>query len=783
MSVIVGRALPDVKDGLKPVHRRILYAMYELKNTHDKPYKKCARIVGEVLGKYHPHGDAAVYDALVRMAQDFSTRYLIIDGQGNFGSIDGDAPAAMRYTECRLSKLAEEMLADIEMDTTDFNPNFDGSLKEPTVLPAKIPNLLINGSSGIAVGMATNMPPHNICEIIDGLIAIIDNPQISKTELFEIIKGPDFPTGGIIYGIQGVLEAYTTGKGTIKIRAKTHFEEDKTRKRIVITELPYQVNKAELLKNIADLIRDKEIEGIVDLRDESDRTGIRIVVDLKPDAIEDVILNQLYANTQLEISYGIINLTLVDNKPQILSLPEILQHYLEHRIEVVTRRANFELKKATEREHILEGLLIALAHIDDVINLIKSSATISDAKDGLIKKYSLTELQAKTILEMRLQKLTALESKNIAEEREKLVDRIKYLRELLEHREKILAEIKKELLEIKSKHGDSRRTEIIAEAEEIFIEDLIPIEDVVVTLTNVGYIKRVPLDVFRTQRRGGKGLVGIEPKEEDYLVNLFITSTHNYVLFFTTKGKCYWLKAYRLPEESRYARGRPIANFLPLEDDEKIAATIPVDKFDDSKYLVFATRRGIVKKTQLSKFSRPLVCGIWAIKLGENDNLVEVAISDGTKQIVLITRDGKAVRFSEKMVRSMGRYTYGVRGIKLKKDDEVISMAVVDDDSILVTITEKGFGKLTFAKRYRKTRRGASGVIGIKATEKSGKVISTSKVSKDDELIVSSHDGMVIRIPVEGIRLTGRSATGVKLMKLQPKDKIMAVARITHTVS
>ncbi len=773
MSVIVGRALPDVRDGLKPVHRRILYAMYDMGITHNKPYKKSARIVGEVLGKYHPHGDNAVYDALVRMAQDFSLRYPLVDGQGNFGSVDGDSAAAMRYTEARLSKIAEYMLQDIDKDTVDFVDNFDSSLKEPSVLPSMFPNLLVNGSSGIAVGMATNMAPHNLNEIIDALIALIDNPDLEPIELMEYVKGPDFPTGGIIHGTAGIVSAYTKGRGAVKVRAKAEIEEHKGRERIIVTEIPYMVNKSNLLQSIADLVKNGVIDGISDLRDESDRRGMRIVIEIKRGAMADIVLNQLFKHTQMEYTFGINNVALVDGVPRTLNLKELMVEFLKHRETVVRRRTEYELRKAEERAHILEGLLIALDHLDDVIALIRSSKTTDEAKHRLISQFLLTELQAKAILDMKLQRLTGLERQKIKDEHAELMERIKDLRDILEHRERILQIIKDELTEIKEKFGDARRTEIVESEDDIEIEDLIPDEDVVITITHGGYIKRIPLETYRQQRRGGKGLIGMDTKEEDYVVSVLTTTNHSYLLFFTDRGRVHWLKAWRIPESGRRSRGKAIVNLIPaLEKGERVSAIIPVKDFD-SGYIVFATRKGMIKKTELSAYGRPRKGGIWAIKLNEGDSIVDVALSSGDDEILLATRDGKANRFHESEVRPMGRYTQGVTGIRLRMDDEVVSMDIVHEESILLSVTEKGYGKRSYARDYRKTHRGSHGVIAMKVGRKNGKLVKVLDVTKVNEILVTSKEGMVIRVPVDEISIHGRATMGVRIMRLNEGDVVV----------
>jgi DNA gyrase subunit A len=777
MSVIVGRALPDVRDGLKPVHRRILYAMNEMGLTKNKPHKKCARVVGEVLGKYHPHGDIAIYDTLVRMAQDFSMRYPLIDGQGNFGSIDGDTAAAMRYTECRLAAIADEMLADIDKDTVDMTDNFDGTLKEPLVLPARLPNLLVNGSSGIAVGMATNIPPHNLGEVVDAIVMLIDNPEAEIRDLMEVIHGPDFPTGGIIYGVDGIVEAYTSGHGRIRIRARTHIEEEENR--IIVTEIPYNVRKAELLETIAELVKSKKLEGISDLRDESDKEGMRIVIELKKDAVPEVVLNQLFAHSQMQVTFGIINLALVDNQPVVLGLKEMLEYFIEHRFDVVKRRTKYDLDQAKARAHILEGLIIAIDNLDEVIRLIRKARTRDEAKESLTRRFLLSDLQAKAILEMQLQKLTGLEMKSVKDEYEQLTKKIEELQRILTDEKAIFAIIKSELLALKEKYGDERRTEIVMQAVDLDVEDLIPVEDVVVMITNSGYIKRLPLDTYKQQRRGGVGLRGMETKEEDYVVDLFVTSSHDYLMFFSSKGRAYWLKAYKVPVGGRHAKGKPIVNLLEnLEKDEVIMDTIPVSVFDDEHYLVFATKKGLIKKTRLSAYRHIRSTGIIAMKLDEGDELIDTSVTDGTKEIILVTKKGMAVRFDEKEVRPTGRATYGVRGIRLREGDEVVSMAVVEPTSQLLTITEKGFGKRSLVSEYRKTRRGGVGVIAIKTGERNGDVVIAKEVSEQDELIVTSQSGMVIRIPASEVRLVGRATLGVIIMRLKEDDRICAVATV-----
>lgn len=781
MSVIVGRALPDARDGLKPVHRRILYAMHESGMTPTKPYKKSARVVGEVLGKYHPHGDLAVYDAMVRMAQDFSLRYMLIDGQGNFGSVDGDSAAAMRYTESRLNKMAGEMLEDIDKNTVDFVPNYDDSLKEPTVLPSRLPNLLINGSSGIAVGMATNMPPHNLGEIVDGIVHVIDNPESDVRDLMNIIKAPDFPTGGIICGINGVVSAYTIGRGLIRVRAKTKIEQGKKDKdRIIVTEIPYQVNKSNLLEAIANLVKERKVDGITDLRDESDRKGMRIVIELRRDAIPDIILKQLYKHTQMQTTFGIINLALVNNQPKVMSLFELIHHYIIHRKEVLTRRTQFELEKAEKRAHILEGLMVALDNIDEVIKIIRKSKSLDEAKDSLSAKFLISQEQTKAILEMRLQKLTGLERQSVKDEHEETKKKIANLRKILADESEIYDLIKTELQQIKEKYGDVRRTEIDYEATDDYdIEELIPVEEMVVTITNTGYIKRIPLDTYRTQKRGGVGLIGMETKEEDFVVDLFVTSTHNFILFFSNKGKVYWLKTYKIPAGGRHAKGKAIINLLPrLEKGEEINAAIPIEEFTSAQYLTFVTKKGRIKKTVLSAYSRPMITGIRAVNMRDGDELVETKLTNGRKEIIIATKNGQAVRFNEEDVRPMGRVASGVIGVRLKGDDEVVGMSVVEEDSVLLTITENGYGKRSSVSTYRKTKRGAQGVKNIRISEKNGRVVCVKEVLSDDELIVTSKRGMIIRIPVRGIRVQGRATMGVRVMRMKEGDKVVSVARL-----
>ena len=781
MSVIMSRALPDVRDGLKPVHRRILYAMNDMGLTSRSSYKKSARVVGEVLGKYHPHGDQAVYDSMVRMAQDFSLRYPLVDGQGNFGSVDGDSAAAMRYTESRLAKISALMIQDIDKETVEWIDNFDGSLKEPVMLPAVLPQLLINGASGIAVGMATNMAPHNITEVIDGAITVIDNPEISTVELMEIIKGPDFPTGGIIYGRSGILQAYSEGKGLVRVRAKTHFEGDE-KKKIIITELPYQVNKANLLKTIADLVKNKKIEGISDLRDESDRSGMRVVIILKRDAIEDVVLSQLFKHTDMQTTFGINNLAIVNGEPKILKLKEIIQHFIEYRVLIITRRTEYDLKKAKEKMHILEGFMVALKNIDEVIKIIRGSKTVEDARNGLMKRFEFSEIQVKAILDLRLQKLTGMEIEavqNDYNETKKLIEQLEWL---LSDQQHILDEIKKELTEIKEKYSDERRTEIVEGEIDIEMEDLIPEEDVVITITDSGYIKRLPCETYRTQRRGGKGLVGMKTKEEDVVVDSFVTSTHDYIMFFTNHGKTFWLKGYRIPEGGRHAKGKAIINLLPrLEEGEVVETAIPIHEFDDEHYLVFATKNGIIKKTVLSAYSHIRVNGVRAIRLDEDDELIETRLSDGNQTIMIATANGQACRFNEQEARAMGRVTRGVIGVRLNKGDKVVSMAVVGEEGNLLTITENGYGKRSPISEYRKTHRGSKGVRTIVTNERNGQVIYVKEVVDEDQIMLTSKEGMIVRIPVSGIRIQGRNTMGVTIMRLNKGDKVVSVAKIMES--
>ncbi len=781
MSVIVGRALPDVRDGLKPVHRRILYSMYQEGLSSSKPHKKSARVVGDVLGKYHPHGDQAVYDTLVRMAQNFSLRYPLIDGQGNFGSIDGDSPAAMRYTEARLNPIAEEMLEDIVKDTVVFRDNYDGSLQEPTLLPSKLPNLLLNGASGIAVGMSTNIPPHNLNELVNAIIAQIDDPTIELLDIMEYMPAPDFPTGGIIYGYEGVYQAYKTGRGKLTIRAKASIEEERkgTKARIIVHEIPYQVNKSNLVENIANLVKNDVLDEISDLRDESDRDGIRIVIELKRGVIPDVVLNKLFKHTQMEVTFGVINLALVDKEPTVLTLKETIQHYIDHRINMVTKRTEYDLKKAEERAHILDGLLVALSNLDEVIRIIRRSESTDDAKATLCAQFLLSDIQAQAILDMQLRRLTGLERSKLQQEYEDLEKKIREYREILADQDRVLEIIKEELNYLASKYGDERRTEIDKDAVQVENEDLIPVEDYVITLTQDGYIKRLPTDTYRQQRRGGVGLIGMDTKDEDHVVDLFVTNSHNYLLFFTNKGRVYWLKAYMLPKGSRRSKGRPIVNLLPrLEADEKVEDLIPVSEFSEDKYLLFSTKKGKIKKTPLAAYSHPRVTGIWAILLRDDDELVDTKLSDGESEVLLATRKGQAIRFDESEVRATGRYTMGVKGATLGKGDEVVSMTLVDDSDVLLSLTERGYGKRTEVSRYRKTHRGAKGVITIKTNERNGKVVCARVVEDDDEIIMMSKNGMVIRTSADEISLQSRNTMGVRVMRLKKGDELLTMTKV-----
>lgn len=779
MSVIVGRALPDVRDGLKPVHRRILYAMHSLGLTPDKSHRKSAYIVGEVLAKYHPHGDVAVYDALVRMAQDFACRYQLVDGHGNFGSVDGDSAAAMRYTEARMAKIALEMLSDIEKDTVTFIPNYDGKTEEPTVLPSRIPNLLINGSSGIAVGMATNIPPHNLGEVIDGVIMLIDNPDVTIKELMGVIRGPDFPTGGKIMGREGIWDAYRTGRGSIKVRAQATIEKMSGGKHcIIVNQIPYQVNKAKLIEKIAELVKDKKIDGVSDLRDESDRRGMRIMIELRRDANPQVLLNQLYKHTQMQESFGVIMIALVDGEPRVLNLKQVLFYYLEHQKDVVVRRTRFELNKAEARAHIVEGLRIALVYLDEVIKTIRASRTVETARKALVEKFSLSEKQAEAIVEMRLRQLTGLEREKLEQEYKELTEKIAYLRSVLNDEKKVLNIIKEELKEIRKKFADQRRTVISDESVALEAEDLIPEEDVVITITNQGYIKRIPLDTYRSQRRGGRGVTAMGTKEEDFVRHLFITTTHHFFLFFTNQGKVYRLKVHEIPEAGRQAKGTAIVNLLYVESDERITTVIPVKDFDPRQYLFTVTKRGMVKKTSLNEYDTSRRDGIIAISLKGEDQLVDVKLTSGDEEIILATKNGLAIRFPEKEVRPMGRNTNGVRGIKLSSRDEVIGMEIVRTDACLLAVTENGFGKRTQLPEYRPQSRGGKGIINIKTTERNGSVVAIQVVKDEEEIMMISAEGIIIRIKAEDISTMGRITQGVRLMRLDQGDSLVAVAKV-----
>ncbi|MDP3580836.1 MAG: DNA gyrase subunit A [Ignavibacteria bacterium] len=779
MSVIVARALPDVRDGLKPVHRRVLYGMHELSVQHNKPYKKSARIVGEVLGKYHPHGDTAVYDSMVRMAQEWSLRYPLVDGQGNFGSVDGDSPAAMRYTEARLARIAEEMLRDLDKNTVDFGPNFDDSLQEPLVMPSYLPNLLVNGASGIAVGMATNIPPHNLREIIDGLILLIDNPKTKPEEILKIVKAPDFPTGGIIYGYEGVKDAFLTGRGRVVIRAKANVEVLKNdRENIVITELPYQVNKATLIEKIAELVREGKIEGISNLRDESDRDGMRVVIELKRDGQPAVILNNLFKHTSMQVTFGVIMLALVHGAPKVLTLQQMMERFLVHRMDVLVRRTQFELDAAERRAHILEGYIIALDNIDEVIQTIKKSKDVETAKQALMRKFKLSEIQSKAILDMRLQRLTGLERKKIEDEYKEVIKLINKLKAILGNEKLRKQIIKEELLAIKERYGDERRTEIIHDYKEFSLEDTIAEEDVVVTISHAGFIKRFPVSGYRKQGRGGKGVTGAGTREEDFIEHMFVASTHHYIMFFTDRGKCYWLKVHEIPEGGRATKGRSILNLIEKEKEENITAFVTVKEFVDDKSIVMVTRKGTVKKTVLSAYSNIRRGGILAINLAAGDSLVEAKLSDGNNDIIIGTSEGMAIHFKESDVRDMGRTATGVRGINLGKKDYVIGMIVVRNATTLMVVTDKGFGKRSEIEDYRLTRRGGKGVITVKTSDRNGKMIAMKEVNDGDELVIITTGGMVLRQAVSELRVMGRNTQGVRLIRLNESDEIADIARV-----
>jgi DNA gyrase subunit A len=779
MSVIVSRALPDVRDGLKPVHRRVLFGMHELGVAYNKAYKKSARIVGEVLGKYHPHGDSAVYDSMVRMVQEFSLRYPLVDGQGNFGSVDGDSPAAMRYTEARLARIADEMLRDLDKNTVNFTSNFDDSLQEPVVLPSYLPNLLVNGSSGIAVGMATNIPPHNLTEIIDGLIALLKNPDITIEKLMKHVSAPDFPTGGIIYGFEGVKEAFHTGRGRIILRAKANIETLKnSRENIIITELPYQVNKANLIEKIADLVREGRLSEISNIRDESDRDGLRVVIELKRDAQPAIVLNQLFKHTQMQTTFGVIMLALVNGVPKVLNLKQMMHYFLEHRMEVLIRRTKFELDAAERRAHILEGYIIALDNIDEVIETIKKSRDVETARNNLVRKFKLSEVQAKAILDMRLQRLTGLERKKIEDEFKELIKLIEKLKGILSSEDKRTLIIKEELLAIKERYGDERRTEIIYNYQDFSLEDIIAEEDVVVTISHRGFIKRFPVSGYRKQARGGKGVTGAGTKEDDFIEHMFVASTHHYILFFTDKGKCYWLKVHEIPEGGRATRGRSILNLLEKEKEETITAFVTVKEFRDDQYLIMATSQGTIKKTVLSAYGNVRKGGINAINLIDSDELISVKMTDGNNDIVIGTRNGFAIRFNEKDVRDMGRTATGVRGVSLGKDDFVVGLLVIKRNDNILVVTENGYGKRSDINDYRITRRGGKGVITVKTSEKTGRLIAMMDVVDGDELVIISTHGMVIRQAVRAIRVMGRNTQGVRVIRLNEGDKIADIAKV-----
>ena len=782
MSVIVGRALPDVRDGLKPVHRRVLFAMHDMGNYWNNAYRKSARVVGDVIGKYHPHGDAAAYDAIVRLAQDFSMRYCLVDGQGNFGSIDGDPPAAMRYTEIRMARIAHELLADIDKETVDFLPNYDDSMEEPSVLPSRLPNLLINGASGIAVGMATNIPPHNLSEVIDGLIALVERPGLTIDELIEYIPGPDFPTGGFIHGREGISQGYKTGRGSVQMRARVFTETVKRtgKEQIIVSEIPYMVNKTRLLEQIANLVNDKKIEGIADLRDESDRDGMRIVIEPKRDAMPQIIINALYKHTSLQESFGVNMLAIIDGRPKLLNLKEILEAFLEHRRETVTRRTAYDLRKAEERLHILEGLKIALDNLDAVITLIRESRDPRTAREGLMTNFGLSEAQAQAILEMRLQRLTGLERDKIIEEHRAVEANIAELRAILADEKKIYAIIVEELREVKESYGDGRRTAIVDKAEEISIEDLIVEEDMVVTVSHEGYIKRNPITLYRAQNRGGKGKVGTTTKDEDFVEYLFVASTHSHILFFTTIGKVYRIKVHELPQASRSAKGRPVVNLLQLQDGEKVSAFLPVREFQEGRYIIFATQNGLVKKTDLMAYSSPRATGIRAIALDENDSLIEVRLTDGDQDILLSTMDGQSIRFKEEQVRPTGRDTMGVIGIRLEQDDAVVNMEVLHPGASILTVADKGMGKRTGIDEYRTQGRGGRGLITMKTTERTGRVVGVQQVTDEDQLMLITDGGKIIRLRIDDLRIIGRNTQGVRLIDLDNGERVVSLARLAE---
>jgi DNA gyrase subunit A len=782
MSVIISRALPDVRDGLKPVHRRVLYAMYDVGNTADKAYKKSARLVGDIMGKYHPHGDTAIYDTVVRLAQDFNMRYPLVDGQGNFGSIDGDNPAAMRYTEIRMTPLAEEMLADIEKETVDFVPNYDDTLREPAVLPSRIPNLLINGAAGIAVGMATNIPPHNLGEVINGLVALVENPEMSIRQLMHYIPGPDFPTAGFINGKEPIIQAYSEGKGIIQMRGKAFTETAKRtgKEQIIISEIPYMVNKKRLIEQIAQLVNEKKIEGIADIRDESDRDGMRVVIELKRDAVSEIIINQLYKHTALQESFGVNMLAIADGRPKLLNLKDALKAFIEHRKEVVTRRTAYDLRKADERLHILEGYRIALDNLDAVIALIRNSADPKVAKEGLTANFALSETQAQAILDLRLQRLTGLERGKIMEEHRETVELIAKLRAILADEKEIYKIIVEELQEIKKKYGDERRTQIVERSEDISVEDMIVDEDMAVTISHDGYIKRNPVSLYRAQRRGGKGKIGTTTKEEDFVEYLFIASMHSHILFFTTIGKVYWIKVHELPQASRAARGKPIVNLLNLEPGERVSAFLSVKEFQEGRFIVFATKNGLIKKTELMAYANPRASGIRAIGLEDRDEVIGVRLTDGQQEIILSTADGQSIRFKEEQVRPTGRGTFGVVGMKLDGDDKVVSMEILTLGFDILTVAEGGYGKRTEMDEYRLQSRGGKGIITMKTTDKTGRVVGVQQVGEDDQLMLISNKGKIIRLRIKELRVIGRNTQGVRLIELEEGERVVSLARVAE---
>ncbi len=782
MSVIVSRALPDVRDGLKPVHRRILFAMSELNLAHNRSFKKSARLVGEVMGKYHPHGDAAIYETFVRMAQNFSLRYPLVNGQGNFGSVDGDPAAAMRYTEVKMTEIAGELLKDIEKDTVDFGMNFDDTLKEPKILPCNFPNLLVNGSSGIAVGMATNIPPNNLGEVIDGALALIENPESTIPELMEFIKAPDFPTGGIIFGMEGVRSAYLTGRGRVLIRARVSFEKQPSgRENIIVSEIPFQVNKSSLIQKIVYLAKEKKITGISDIRDESDRDGMRIFIELKKDMYPEVVLNQLYKHTQMQWTFGVILLALVNGEPKVLNLKQMLQHFIDHRHVVITRRTQFELDESEKRAHILEGLKIALDNIDAIVELIKKSNNPEDARINLMKQFKLSEIQAKAILEMRLQRLTGLEREKIETEYRETIQLIEKLKSILQSKQLRMEIIKEDLQILRKKYSDNRRTDIIADYSEFTIEDMIAEEDMVITISHQGFIKRFPVSGYRRQNRGGRGSTGAQTKEEDYVEHLFIASTHHYILFFTERGRCFWLKVHEIPLGGKATKGRAIINLLQKDKDDKLRTFVTVKEFDPDRHIIMATKRGIVKKTSLSSYSHPRRGGINAISIRENDELIEAELTDGTQDVVLGTYHGKAIRFKETDARAMGRTASGVMGIRLRKDDYVVGMVVIKRDTTLMVVTENGYGKRSNMQDYRITRRGGKGIITIKTTEKVGYMVTIQEVVNDDDLMIITAKGVIIRLKLHGVNIIGRNTQGVRLIKLDEGDRIADVTRVAKT--